>query len=191
MKQTDNLKMNLPEESDVVDIEQLNDNFRVLDAELSNVLTPVEVDLSSVIEYTPSKESLEIEPRHIPTNIGDQIKQASIVGLANVAFMLKMQDSAPERVTFPMFGIQNTSKDGKPSYLLQGTYAYTNFETIDITVRARIAVPGYDISVSISPWGAHPIYLSATSATPDGAFLRLRNKEWVAESVPVAEEATF
>lgn len=25
----------------------------------------------------------------------------------------------------------------------------------------------------------------------DGAFLRLRNKEWVAESVPTAEEATF
>lgn len=34
MKQTDNLKMNLPEESDVVDIEQLNDNFRKIDAEL-------------------------------------------------------------------------------------------------------------------------------------------------------------
>ena len=33
MKQTDNLKMNLPEESDVVDIEQLNDNFRMLDTE--------------------------------------------------------------------------------------------------------------------------------------------------------------
>ena len=39
MKQTDNLKMNLPEESDVVDIEQLNDNFRMLDTELSNLMT--------------------------------------------------------------------------------------------------------------------------------------------------------
>ena len=39
MKQTDNLKMNLPEESDVVDIEQLNDNFRMLDTELSKLMT--------------------------------------------------------------------------------------------------------------------------------------------------------
>lgn len=39
MKQTDNLKMNLPEESDVVDIEQLNDNFRRLDTELSKLMT--------------------------------------------------------------------------------------------------------------------------------------------------------
>lgn len=38
MKQTDNLKMNLPEESDVVDIEQLNDNFRTLDTELSKLM---------------------------------------------------------------------------------------------------------------------------------------------------------
>ena len=39
MKQTDNLKMHLPEESDVVDIEQLNDNFRMLDTELSKLMT--------------------------------------------------------------------------------------------------------------------------------------------------------
>lgn len=39
MKQTDNLKMNLPEESDVVDIEQLNDNFKMLDTELSKLMT--------------------------------------------------------------------------------------------------------------------------------------------------------
>ena len=40
MKQTENLKMNLPEETDVVDIEQLNDNFRKIDAEL-----PTKADL--------------------------------------------------------------------------------------------------------------------------------------------------
>ena len=191
MKQTENLKMNLPEETDVVDIEQLNDNFRVLDAELSDVLTPVEVDLSSVIEYIPIEESSGIAAQDVPTDIGDQIKQASIVGLANVAFMLKMQDSAPKRMTFPMFGMQNVSGDGKPSYLLQGTYAYTEHETINITVRARTVASGYAMSVEVSPWGRDPIYSPSTDTAPDGAFLRLRNKRWVAESVPAAEEATF
>lgn len=33
--------------------------------------------------------------------------------------------------------------------------------------------------------------LPKPDTAPDGAFLRLRNKKWVAESVPTAEETTF
>lgn len=39
MKQTDNLKMNLPEYTDAVDIEQLNDNFKTLDTQVSAKLS--------------------------------------------------------------------------------------------------------------------------------------------------------
>lgn len=37
MTQTDKFKLNLPEYTDVVDIEQLNDNFRILDQTVSEV----------------------------------------------------------------------------------------------------------------------------------------------------------
>lgn len=37
MKQTEKLEMNLPEYTDAVDIEQLNDNFKILDKAVSEV----------------------------------------------------------------------------------------------------------------------------------------------------------
>ena len=44
MKQTGKLAMNLPEYTDVVDIEQLNDNFRKLDQVVSEVVEKTEAD---------------------------------------------------------------------------------------------------------------------------------------------------
>lgn len=44
MKQTEKLAMNLPEYTDVVDIEQLNDNFRKLDQVVSEVAEKTEAD---------------------------------------------------------------------------------------------------------------------------------------------------
>lgn len=37
MKQTEKLEMNLPEYADVVDIEKLNDNFKILDKAVDEI----------------------------------------------------------------------------------------------------------------------------------------------------------
>lgn len=60
MKQTDNLKMNLPEESDVVDIEQLNDNFRKLDTEVTSKLSPTGDGSNVVVRFTAASTRVNI-----------------------------------------------------------------------------------------------------------------------------------
>lgn len=60
MKQTDNLKMNLPEESDVVDIEQLNDNFRKLDTEVTNKLSQTGDGSNVVARFTAASTRVNV-----------------------------------------------------------------------------------------------------------------------------------
>lgn len=50
MKQTDKLKLNLPEYTDAVDIEQLNENFKTLDTKVSEVAENTEAE-SIVWDY--------------------------------------------------------------------------------------------------------------------------------------------
>lgn len=60
MKQTDNLKMNLPEESDVVDIEQLNDNFRKLDTEVAGKLSQTGDGSNVVARFTAASTRVNV-----------------------------------------------------------------------------------------------------------------------------------
>lgn len=60
MKQTDNLKMNLPEESDVVDIEQLNDNFRKLDTEVTGKLSQTGDGSNVVARFTAASTRVNV-----------------------------------------------------------------------------------------------------------------------------------
>lgn len=60
MKQTEKLAMNLPEYTDVVDIEQLNDNFRKLDTEVTNKLSPDGDGSNVVVSFTAASTRVNV-----------------------------------------------------------------------------------------------------------------------------------
>ena len=133
-----------------------------------------------------------------------KIRDAARAGSAYVTVMIE-HEAKDGTLRFPatlqMFGTScRVSRDATEddTFDLTGTYSFSLI-TYDIRIGCafgdKTGDPVY-FWKQVRPWiGKPPIFdprdENKPDAVPDGAFLRLRNKEWVAESVPTAEEATF
>lgn len=128
-------------------------------------------------------------------SVGEKIKQAALARIANVTVTFKFGDKAPERVTLPMLGTQETRDNGTTAYALTGTYALLSALPVNIMICADISENTANIWKRLESLFSKPLYdpVDKPDETPDGAFLRWSSeqKKWVAESVPAAEEATF
>ena len=128
-------------------------------------------------------------------SVGEKIKQAALARIANVTVTFKFGDKAPERVTLPMFGTQETRDNGTTAYALTGTYALLSAIPVNIMICADISENTANIWKRLESLPSKPLYdpVDKPDATPDGAFLRWsgEQKKWVAETVPAAEGGTF
>lgn len=153
----------------------------------------VEIDLSDSITMNTENPFVSNIEVGYDKSVGEKIKRAALAGSAKVTISLKVGVGEPEKVTLPMSGTQSALNDGSPAYGLTGTYVCAGLIGLDIMIATAISDNSCTVVKHIAPWHQKPIYdpVDKPDTAPDGAFLRLRNKEWVAESVPTAEEATF
>lgn len=102
MQLTDNLKMNLPEDSDVVDISKLNANFAILDAQIPAKLSKPTNDVSGVAGQVLTK-----------TADGSEWKDAAGEKALSFSVMLSVSGWS-----------EGTQTVSNPKFLTSG-YAYT------------------------------------------------------------------
>ena len=128
----------------------------------------------------------------------EKIKQASLARAALVTLTLQLKDDAPERVTLPMFGTQETGDDGMETYSLVGTYVWGGgLLPMRFMVSAKFVGDTCFMAQRIEFLNKKPVFdprdETKPDTTPDGAFLRWsgEQKKWVAETVPAAEGGSF
>lgn len=134
----------------------------------------------------------------------NKIRDAVRAGGAYVTVMLE-HEAKDGTLRFPatlqMFGTSCRVSDDATeddSFDLTGTYSFALI-TYDIRIGCDFGdKTGESVYFwkQVTPWiGKGPIFdprdETKPDTTPDGAFLRLRNKQWVAETVPTAEGGTF
>lgn len=155
----------------------------------------VEVDLSDSITLSPDNLFASSTSTGSNKNVGEKIKQAVLGHNANVTVMLKFENRELEKVTLQMFGTQSTLNDGTLTYSLTGTYVWAGTFPIDIMIGTILHETDCTIIKRIESLTQKPIYdpVDKPDTMSNGAFLRWsgEQKKWAAETVPVAEEATF
>jgi hypothetical protein len=167
---------------------QIDDGQQVMEIDLADDITLSDKDLFN------SSVSIGIDGGG-NKSVGEKIKQAALARIANVTVTFKFGDKAPERVTLPMFGTQETRDNGTTAYALTGTYALLSAIPVNIMICADISENTANIWKRLESLPSKPLYdpVDKPDETPDGAFLRWSSeqKKWVAETVPAAEGGTF
>lgn len=167
---------------------QIDDGQQVMEVDLADDITLSDKDLFN------SSVSIGIDGGG-NKSVGEKIKQAALARIANVTVTFKFGDKAPERVTLPMFGTQETRDNGTTAYALTGTYALLSAIPVNIMICADISENTANIWKRLESLPSKPLYdpVDKPDTTPDGAFLRWNSeqKKWVAETVPTAEGGTF
>lgn len=167
---------------------QIDDGQQVMEIDLADDITLSDKDLFN------SSVSIGIDGGG-NKSVGEKIKQAALARIANVTVTFKFGDKAPERVTLPMFGTQETRDNGTTAYALTGTYALLSAIPVNIMICADISENTANIWKRLESLPSKPLYdpVDKPDTTPDGAFLRWSSeqKKWVAETVPAAEGGTF
>lgn len=161
---------------------QIDDGQQVMEVDLADDITLSDKDLFN------SSVSIGIDGGG-NKSVGEKIKQAALARIANVTVTFKFGDKAPERVTLPMFGTQETRDNGTTAYALTGTYALLSAIPVNIMICADISENTANIWKRLESLPSKPLYdpVDKPDTTPDGAFLRWNSeqKKWVAEKSPV------